>query len=254
MRNGNVTIGGKPMDIPESSRINEHTNPTIAKPRNQEEKGRQGIFKPSGTMGNDSTKGMQRNGHPNFTVTETSNRFMLLDEDGNELEGDKGTVSKDTREDISLVELNARWARKQERNLNISYSQALNQDQRIEAKRYVIQKQLPDPEILGVWPKQQLNYFKQPCHLYEYGEGFRRASYVREEELDSDDANAAIHSQHCEEVDSESDATATFMKDDNLNQYQAPSEGMTIVEGVDQVQMDMDIVQAGNIGLEINGA
>ncbi|KAI3754131.1 hypothetical protein L1987_53909 [Smallanthus sonchifolius] len=234
MRNRNVTIGGKPMDIPESSRINEHTNPTIAKPRNQEDKGRQGIFKPSGTMGNDSAKGMQRNGHPNVTVTETS--------------------SKDTLEDISPVESNARWARKQERNLNISYSQSLNQDQRIEAKRYVIQKQLPDPEILGVWPKQQLNYFKQLCHLYEYGEGFRWASYVREEELDSDDANAAIHSQHCEEVDSESDATATFMKDDNLNQYQAPSEGMTFVEGVDQVQMDMDIVQAGNIGLEINGA
>ncbi|KAI3804191.1 hypothetical protein L1987_32365 [Smallanthus sonchifolius] len=266
----NGTEGGDPTPVPitlrQTSYANKvtgqedtpgedlHTNPTIAKPRNQEEKGRQGIFKPSGTMGNDSAKGMQRNGHPNVTVTETSNRFMLLDEEGNELEGDMGTVSKDTREDISLVESNARWARKQERNLNISYSQTLNQDQRIEAKRYVIQKQLPDPEILGVWPKQQLNYFKQLCHLYEYGEGFRWASYVREEELDSDDANAAIHSQYCEEVDSESNATATFLKDDNLNQYQAPSEGMTIVEGVDQVQMDMDIVQAGNIGLEINGA
>ncbi|KAI3820194.1 hypothetical protein L1987_14052 [Smallanthus sonchifolius] len=213
-----------------------------------------GIFSPSGTMGTDSAKGMQRNGHPNVTVTETSNRFMLLDEDGHEKEGDMGTVRKDTREDIGLVDMNARWARMQERNLNISYSQTLNQDQRIEEKRHVIQKQLPDPEILGVWPKQQLNYFKQLCHLYEYGEGFSWASYVREEELDSDDTNAAINGQHCEEVDSESDATATFMKDDNFIQYQAPSEGVNIVEGVDQVQMDMDIVQAENIGLEINGA
>ncbi|KAI3820196.1 hypothetical protein L1987_14054 [Smallanthus sonchifolius] len=220
MRNRNVTIGGKPMDIPDSSRANEHTNPTIAKPRNQEGNERQGIFSPSGTMGTDSAKGMQRNGHPNVTVTETSNRFMLLDEDGHELEGDMGIVRKDNREDIGLVDMNARWARKQERNLNISYSQTLNQDQRIEAKK--------------------------AC--------FSWASYVREEELDSDDTNAAINGQHCEEVDSESDATATFMKDDNFIQYQAPSEGVNIVEGVDQVQMDMDIVQAENIGLEINGA
>ncbi|KAI3741002.1 hypothetical protein L1987_58666 [Smallanthus sonchifolius] len=249
MRHRNVTIGGKPMDTLESSRINEHKKPTIASPGNQEEKGRQGPIKQSGTMGNVSATGMQRNGHPNVTVTETSNRFMLLDEDGNDLNRDMGTASTDSREDISLVESNSRWARKQERNLNISYNQSLNQDQRIEAKRYILQRQIPDPEVLDVWPKQQLNYFKQLCHLYEYGEGFRWASYVREEELESDDANEGT-SQHCEEVDSESDATATFMKEDNLIPDRTPSEGMHLADGVDQVQMDMDNAHAGNFGLE----
>ncbi|KAI3714447.1 hypothetical protein L1987_73049 [Smallanthus sonchifolius] len=171
MRNRNVMIGGKPMDIPESSRANEHTNPYIENLKNPEEHGGQEMYKPS-------------------------------DEEGNELESGMGIGTEDNREDINLVELNAGWARKQERNLNISYSQTLNQDQRIEAKGY--------------------------------GEGFRWASYVREEESEFDGSNAAVHSQNGDEVDSESDATASFMKDDISYRYSAPSDGLTNVDGVEQ--------------------
>ncbi|KAI3775641.1 hypothetical protein L1987_50223 [Smallanthus sonchifolius] len=167
----NVMLGGKPMDIPESSRANERTNPSIDNQKQTEEHGGQGMYKPSGTIGNNSVKDTQRKGTRNVTVTETSNRFMLLDEEGNELES-----------------------------------------------------------------------------------GFRWASYVREEESEFDDSNAAVHSQNGDEVDSETDATASFMKDDHSYRNSAPSDGVTVVDGVEQVQMDFDIVQAENIGSKINGS
>ncbi|KAI3743664.1 hypothetical protein L1987_61375 [Smallanthus sonchifolius] len=254
MSNRNVIIGRKTRDNLENSGGTTLANPTIEHLKPQEMHEGQNIYKTSGNGGNTSVKGSPRKGLQNVTITETSNRFVLLNEEGHELESDMGTGTTDDREDINLVDLNTRWVRKQERNLNISYSQTLNQDQRIEAKRYVIQEQLPEPETLGVWPKQLLNYFKQLCHLYNYGEGFCWASYVGEEELDVDGSIAAVHSRNGEEVESESDATASFMKEDNFNRYSAYSDGKTNEEGVEQVRMDLDMAQAETVGSEINGS
>ncbi|KAI3816850.1 hypothetical protein L1987_16556 [Smallanthus sonchifolius] len=186
----NVLYGEENQDNLENSGGTTLANPTIEHLKPQEMHDGQNIYKPSGNGGNTSVKGSPRKGLQNVTITETSNRFVLLNEEGHELESVMGTGTTDDREDINLVELNTGWAR----------------------------------------------------------------NYVGEEELDVDGSIAAVHSRNGEEVESESDATASFMKEDNFNRYSAYSDGKTNEEGVEQVRMDLDMAQAEIVGSEINGS
>ncbi|KAI3756888.1 hypothetical protein L1987_56712 [Smallanthus sonchifolius] len=67
-------------------------------------------------------------------LVETSNRFLLLDEDGNEMVS--YIEGREIRDQYvhQPEERNAGWIKKQERTLNKDYSSQVNQDQRFEAK------------------------------------------------------------------------------------------------------------------------
>ncbi|KAI3714441.1 hypothetical protein L1987_73043 [Smallanthus sonchifolius] len=135
-------------------------------------------------------------------------------------ESSKELGNEDGNSDIGETRINeARnegWTRKQERNLNISYSQELNQEQRNEAKRFVVNKHIPEKEVVGKWPKHLVNYFRQLSHLFGFVEGFSWALKIWEEGMDGEDLSGENTTIPMEEVESETDGTAEFMKLDNI--------------------------------------
>ncbi|KAI3743671.1 hypothetical protein L1987_56733 [Smallanthus sonchifolius] len=60
-------------------------------------------------------------GIPNVRMVETSNRFMLMDEEGNELEKNSGGVDSNITNLYDGKNMNSGWIKKQERTLNKEY-------------------------------------------------------------------------------------------------------------------------------------
>ncbi|KAI3684047.1 hypothetical protein L1987_84570 [Smallanthus sonchifolius] len=151
---------------------------------------------------------------PKVTLLETSNSFSLLDEEGNVLEEIKGGQDVVMQEIEKLNNLNDGWIKKQERTLNAKYNQEVSQDQRFEAKRYVLDKLVPLESVFSSWSRSQIEFFRHLCSLYNFGEGYLMASRNRNHRNDQEDAANIESEDSMEEVCSETDATAVFMKND----------------------------------------
>ncbi|KAI3820203.1 hypothetical protein L1987_07746 [Smallanthus sonchifolius] len=97
---------------------------------------------------------------PRTKMVETSNSFHLLDQEGNELEGmDNGNAIKKNGEHTPHDKKDG-WVRKQERTLNAMFRDRLSQDQRFEAKRFVLDKLLPLDSTFSEWSPSLLEYFR----------------------------------------------------------------------------------------------
>ncbi|KAI3830320.1 hypothetical protein L1987_04458 [Smallanthus sonchifolius] len=141
----------------------------------------------------DGDKNTARGDHTNtrtkqrVNIVETSNSFQLLDEEGNMINedsmGDNNNLSKVNQ----YNEGNGNWQRKQERVLNTRFRNSLIQDQRFEAKRYVIDKLVPLDSSLSEWSPNLLEYFRQLCSIYEFGDGYLAAARDRTQDMDCEE-------------------------------------------------------------------
>ncbi|KAI3724764.1 hypothetical protein L1987_64529 [Smallanthus sonchifolius] len=144
-----------------------------------------------------------------ISVMETHNRFALLDDAGNEIMDTQGEFEEDDTIDNMQTEKNMGWIKKQERTLNSSYFNDVSQDQRYEAKRYILDRLIPLDSTFTSWPKRLTSYFRQLCSLYGFDAGYRVAMRFKvhgietraEDEFGSRDSTM-------EEVDSETDGNA----------------------------------------------
>ncbi|KAI3743666.1 hypothetical protein L1987_56728 [Smallanthus sonchifolius] len=174
-------------------------------------------------------------------MVETSNRFLLLDEDGNEMENNiEGIEGKDQKVH-QPEERNAGWIKKQERTLNKDYSSIVNQDQRFEAKRYVLDKLIPLESVLSGWSKAQVQYFRHLCCIYEFGQGYLAVNRDKDNGIETNDIDIANEVENKEEVESETDATAMLMTDDGPilpNEY-GPTVSTENSEEQEQPLVDM---------------
>ncbi|KAI3682282.1 hypothetical protein L1987_82155 [Smallanthus sonchifolius] len=146
-------------------------------------------------------------------VIETRNSFQLLDAEGNIMTDD--TMVNDT---VYLggnqsQEINGNWQRKQERVLNTRFHNSLTQDQRFEAKRFVLDKLVPLDSSLSEWSTQLIEYFRQLCSIYEFGDGYLAVSRDRIRSMGREET---VYEDDMEDVDSETDGTANMMKSDTI--------------------------------------
>ncbi|KAI3693489.1 hypothetical protein L1987_76432 [Smallanthus sonchifolius] len=104
--------------------------------------------------------------------------------------------------------------KKQERTLNKEYSNMVTQEQRFEAKKYVLDQLVSVESTISEWPKPQITYFRRLCSLYDFGPGYRAVN--REVDKDPPKKNLDMGSDrdNSEEVESETDATAKMMNID----------------------------------------
>ncbi|KAI3724759.1 hypothetical protein L1987_64524 [Smallanthus sonchifolius] len=107
----------------------------------------------------------------------------------------------------------------QERILNTRFNTRLSQEQRFEAKKYVLDKLVPLQPILSGWPKTLLEYFRSLCNLYNFGDGYLATAYETEYIEDQEIHNMQGAEESMEEVFSETDATAKFMTSDIQGSY-----------------------------------
>ncbi|KAI3677372.1 hypothetical protein L1987_86998 [Smallanthus sonchifolius] len=112
---------------------------------------------------------------PKISILETKNRFALLDEEGNEIMDMIGEKEEDDNMGKIPRELHMGWIRKQERVLNARYYKNLTQDQRFEAKRYILDRLIPLDSTLSCWLKSLVEYFRHLSRLYNFGDGYLAA-------------------------------------------------------------------------------
>ncbi|KAI3730207.1 hypothetical protein L1987_61376 [Smallanthus sonchifolius] len=149
-----------------------------------------------------------------ISVMETTNRFALLDEEGNELGDIQGAMEDENNVGDMPQELHTGWIKKQERTLNARYYQNLSQDQRFEAKRYILDHLIPLDATLSNWPKPLVEYFRHLCSLYNFNDGYQAAVRFRSAYNESGEEEARLNDSHMDDVESETDGTAVFMKSD----------------------------------------
>ncbi|KAI3809585.1 hypothetical protein L1987_19180 [Smallanthus sonchifolius] len=153
---------------------------------------------------------------PNIELIETSNRFLLLDNDGNDLPSiQEGTYQQNNDNTDNYTHGNERWRMKQERLINIKYMQLVTQEQRYEAKRYIIDRLVPLDSSLSEWSKPMLEYFRHLCSIYEFGAGTLAATRERMNMIDPLNNDHENVEMLIEEVDSEEDDTTEMMKSDS---------------------------------------
>ncbi|KAI3825963.1 hypothetical protein L1987_07744 [Smallanthus sonchifolius] len=184
------------------------------------------------------SKGKERNRNskpPDMSVIETANRFLLLDDEENEI----GETTEVHRRGFEIEDmskrLNSGWVKKQERILNSRYAKSLSQEQRFEAKRYVQDRLVPLEVVLSSWPVPLLEYFRHLCSLHNFGDGSLAATINKEFEGDESDIDLHENVEQMEEVDSETDGNAVFMKQDKPSQQE--SSGNQIVDNCSQEHM-----------------
>ncbi|KAI3684048.1 hypothetical protein L1987_84571 [Smallanthus sonchifolius] len=151
---------------------------------------------------------------PMVSLLETKNRFALLDEEGNELGDMQGERTDDNNLGEIPKELHEGWIRKQERVLNARYYKDLTQDQRFEAKQYILDRLIPLDSTLSSWPKLLVEYFRHLSSLYNFGDGYLAAVRFRTYGSATEEDNGSHTDSHMEDVESETDGTAVFMKSD----------------------------------------
>ncbi|KAI3755460.1 hypothetical protein L1987_55261 [Smallanthus sonchifolius] len=103
--------------------------------------------KHSGVMELDPSNSVQaRHNKPRSSspsVIETANRFILLDDEGKELDEGVSINVQECNEAGIDSKMNAGWIKKQERILNTKYNELVNQSQRFEAKKAAAWDQPP---------------------------------------------------------------------------------------------------------------
>ncbi|KAI3754126.1 hypothetical protein L1987_53904 [Smallanthus sonchifolius] len=162
---------------------------------------------------------------PRIKMVETSNSFHLLDQEGNELE----EVNKDNaikkNGEHTLHDKPDGWVRKQERTLTARFRDRLSQAQRLEAKRFVLDKLLPLDSTFSEWSPSLLEYFRHLCSIYNFGEGTVAAARERIHDLQKHRHESV---EPMEEVESETDGMATMMNSNypkvNMENMETPVE------------------------------
>ncbi|KAI3716403.1 hypothetical protein L1987_67256 [Smallanthus sonchifolius] len=145
------------------------------------------------------------------SVVEIANRFILLDEEGKELdEGDNVNVQGNKGDDMDR-DMNAGWIKKQERILNTKYNELVNQSQRFEAKKHVQERLVPLSNVLSSWSTRQKEYFRLLCNLHNFGEGYRAAAWDQPTSADLEHANLMEYVESTKEVEPEKECTTDFM-------------------------------------------
>ncbi|KAI3727418.1 hypothetical protein L1987_67232 [Smallanthus sonchifolius] len=183
---------------------------------------------------------------PKYRVVEMINRFSLLDTDGNELENVIEGMENTTNQLNKPSRSNEGWIKKQERILNTEYSKEINQEQRFEAKRYVIDQLIPLESVLSGWSNPQLQYFRQLCSIHNFGLGYLAAN--REGGDDMSDVDMGMDTENIEEVETETEGAAVMMKDDGPIGTNIVNQSTNEKNPCSPNQRDVDMLQAGTDG------
>ncbi|KAI3675000.1 hypothetical protein L1987_84580 [Smallanthus sonchifolius] len=181
---------------------------------------------------------------PNYRVVEMTNRFSLLDTEGNEVENVIEGMENTTTQVNKPSRSNEGWIKKQERILNTEYSEEINQEQRFEVKRYVIDQLIPLESVLSGWSNPQLQYFRQLCSIHNFGLGYLAAN--REGGDDMSDVDMGMDAENTEEVETETEGAAVMMKDDGPIATNIVNQNSNETNPCSPNQRDVDMLQAGN--------
>ncbi|KAI3724761.1 hypothetical protein L1987_64526 [Smallanthus sonchifolius] len=117
------------------------------------------------------------------------------------------------------------WKRKQERIVNAKFRTHTTQEERFEAKRYILDGLVPLDSTISEWSVYIIDYFRQLCNVFEFGEGLQ---VVSRERLNSWKTHGMEMDNDEEEVGSEVDGTANLMKTDgpaSLDSNPKPTAG-----------------------------
>ncbi|KAI3797121.1 hypothetical protein L1987_32371 [Smallanthus sonchifolius] len=161
---------------------------------------------------------------PNIRMVETSNRFVLLNQDNQVIEGEGVTEDINGTANNVQEERNDGWRRKQERTVNAKFRDMVTQDQRYMVKRYILDNLVPLDSTISEWSKPLLDYFRHLCSIYDFGEGTIVVSRESLNELDSQNMELDFGEEEPGEVASETDGTADLMRTD------APSLGKSMID------------------------
>ncbi|KAI3733290.1 hypothetical protein L1987_64510 [Smallanthus sonchifolius] len=149
------------------------------------------------------------------TVIETSNRFNLVENDGNEVDMDIEGEGINANRNNELVERNKGWIRRQERSLNTNFSGQLSKEQRLEAKRYVLDKYVPLESVLSEWSEPLLQYFRHLCNIHNFWSGYLAVARGKDSDGLVNEMNLDNSEDVWKEVKSETEGAAGFMKSDD---------------------------------------
>ncbi|KAI3763418.1 hypothetical protein L1987_53877 [Smallanthus sonchifolius] len=119
-------------DIPESSRSNGERlkldNPPQQPIPNEPPLNN---VKPHSARQVDNGRKVDREDDQSIRMVETKNRFLLLNEDGDDIDGDRITQDIDQQAKEDQVKGNEGWRKRQERTLNVRFRNLVTQDQRL---------------------------------------------------------------------------------------------------------------------------
>ncbi|KAI3797227.1 hypothetical protein L1987_32482 [Smallanthus sonchifolius] len=159
----------------------------------------------------DTGRKVDREADQSIRIVGTKNRFLVLNNDGDDIDGDRITQDRDVQVHSELETGNEGWRRRQERTLNMRFRDRVTQEQRFEAKRLIIDRLVPLESSISDWTPSTLEYFRHMCTIFNFGEGLQAVARDRF----SDQENPAMElDQNDEEVFSETDGTADLMKTD----------------------------------------
>ncbi|KAI3693490.1 hypothetical protein L1987_76433 [Smallanthus sonchifolius] len=159
----------------------------------------------------DNRRKVDREDDQSIRMVETKNRFLLLNKDGDDIDGDRITQDMDQQANTDLEKGNDGWRKRQERTLNVRFRNLVTQKQRFEAKRLILDRLVPLESTLSEWTPPAFEYFRHMCSIFDFGEGLQ--AVARDRLTDQDNLNMELdHSD--EEVASEIDGTADLMKTD----------------------------------------
>ncbi|KAI3703170.1 hypothetical protein L1987_73057 [Smallanthus sonchifolius] len=160
-------------------------------------------------------------------IVETKNRFLVLNKDGVDIDGDRITQDRDLQVNSELEKGNEGWRKRQERTLNMRFRNRVTQEQRFEAKRLIIDRLVPLESSLSEWTPSALEYFRHLCSIFDFGEGLQAVARDRF----SDQDNPDIELDHNdEEVASEIDGIADLMKTDAPAVHHAELDDSSMLE------------------------
>jgi hypothetical protein len=166
-------------------------------------------------------------------IVETSNRFQLLDEDDNEMIPEKECPNPKNTAPKNLEEGNNRWRRKQEQTLNSCYSDHIPGAQKGEVLHFIVDKKVPPKQTLLGWSLPLVRYFTQLCALHNFPQGMQAAAEIYGDvAIDEFEVGDDMQQDPKDDadVDSETDATATFMTKDSKAPNQALSSSKMDVD------------------------
>ncbi|KAI3677371.1 hypothetical protein L1987_86997 [Smallanthus sonchifolius] len=181
--------------------------------------------------------------NPKYRVVETTNRFSHLDTDGNELENGIEGMETVTNQMNKPCNGNDGWIKKQERTLNTKYSKDITQEQRFEAKRYIIDQLVPLENVLLGWSSPQLQYFRHLCSIHNFGLGYVATN--REGDEDRSDVDMGMDVENIEEVESKTEGAAMMMKDDDPKETTSKNQNKNDQNPCIPNQRDVDMLHAG---------
>ncbi|KAI3805714.1 hypothetical protein L1987_21597 [Smallanthus sonchifolius] len=195
-----------------------------------------------------------RKGNTDIRMVETNNRFVLLDNDDQVIDGEehmediKGTTRNEPEDK------NDGWRKKQERIVNAKFRDTVTQDQRFMMKRYILDSLVPLDSTISEWSKPMLDYFRHMCSIHEFGEGTIAVSRERLNAMNSQNTDLDIGEEEPGEVESETDGTADLMKTDGPILHKSKADEVTSMGSPFLTQLTDGIKSANDSSKIINGS